>query len=201
MWLVAGLGNPGPEYAETRHNIGFGVVECWAARRGWRFERVAALESRVALGRVGDSELALLMPQTFMNRSGRAVVRALVHFGIADPEQLLVVYDDLDLPFGRLRLRPSGGAGGHRGLGDIQARLERHDFPRLRVGIGRPAEADEVIDHVLSPFSPDESRALGVVLERGVTALEDVLRNGTRAAMNRVNAPPPSDPERAPTGD
>ncbi len=186
-----GLGNPGPDYAETRHNVGFRVVERWVARRGWRLETDAALASRVARGRLGALEVAVLLPQTFMNRSGRAVADAVAHFGIADPEHLLVVYDDLDLPLGRLRLRPAGGAGGHRGLGDIQAWLGREDFPRLRVGIGRPDDATEVIDYVLSPFSPAEEAQLAETLERGVEAIEDVLQSGTRAAMNRVNAPPP----------
>jgi PTH1 family peptidyl-tRNA hydrolase len=142
-----------------------------------------------------------MTPQTFMNRSGRAVARALEHFGVADPEHLLVVYDDLDLPLGRLRLRPGGGAGGHRGLGDIQAWLGREDFPRLRVGIGRPADSGEVIDYVLSAFSPAELTQLPETLARGVDAIEDILRSGTRAAMNRVNAPPPRAPDEAEEAD
>ena len=189
-----GLGNPGPDYAATRHNVGSRTVEAWALRRGWRLERVAALESLVATGGFARHDVALQLPQTFMNRSGRAVAKALEHFLVADPEHLLVVYDDLDLPFGRLRLRPLGGAGGHRGLEDIQDWLGREDFPRLRVGIGRPADSSDVIDSVLSSFSPEEQKRLDGVLDGAVDAIEDAQRSGIRAAMNRVNAPPPEDP-------
>jgi PTH1 family peptidyl-tRNA hydrolase len=194
--LIVGLGNPGPDYAATRHNVGSRTVEAWALRRGWRLERVAALESLVATGRFArqDVAVALQLPQTFMNRSGRAVAKALEHFLVADPEHLLVVYDDVDLPFGRLRLRPLGGTGGHRGLEDIQDWLGREDFPRLRVGIGRPADSSDVIDYVLSSFSPEEQKRLDGVLDGAVDAIEDAQRNGIRAAMNRVNAPPPEDP-------
>ncbi len=125
-----------------------------------------------------------------MNRSGGAVMRAVAHFGLAEPGSLLVVYDDLDLPFGRLRLRGAGGAGGHRGLSDIQHALERSDMPRLRVGIGHPGPEGDVVDYVLSPFSAAETAALGPLLGRGADALDDILRHGVAAAMNRVNAPP-----------
>lgn len=193
--LVVGLGNPGPAYAATRHNVGFDVVECWVARRGWHFQPEPELESRCAQGRLGERPTIALLPQTFMNRSGRAVAHAIERFAIEDPGDLLVVLDDLDLPFGRLRLRPSGGAGGHRGLADIQGVLGREDFPRLRIGIGRPASSGDVVDFVLSPFSPDEARTLGAIHERGADAIDLALTEGPRAAMNRVNATPSRDAE------
>ncbi len=191
---MVGLGNPGPEYTDTRHNVGVRVVEAWAARRGWGFAAAPALESQVASGGFGDVEVALLLPQTFMNRSGRAVAWAAAHYGLADAGELLELDDDLDLPFGRLRLRAGGGAGGHRGLDDIQRVLERNDMPRLRVGIGHPGPGGDVVDYVLSPFSASETAALGELLTRGADALDAILRHGVAAAMNRVNAPPPADP-------
>lgn len=190
MKLVVGLGNPGPRYAPTRHNVGFRVVEHLAASRHipWGAERFGG---RFGRGRLGGLEVGLLEPLTWMNLSGDAVVEALEALPVGDPgSDLLVVLDDVDLPFGRLRLRPGGGGGGHRGLEHVIERLGTRDFPRLRFGVGRPQGAAETSDWVLSRFSPEEERALAVQLPRAADAVEAALCEGLPAAMNRYNADP-----------
>jgi len=197
--LVVGLGNPGPRYAGTRHNAGALVVERLAERHGLALDE-HRFEGRFGQGRVAGAPVALLLPETFMNRSGEAVGDALEGLGLAHPgRELLVVYDDLDLPFGRLRLRPVGGSGGHRGMTDVMAHLaamghgEGGAFPRLRVGIGRPPAGADPVAWVLAPFAPAERARLPGLLDAGAAAVEAVLREGVEAAMNRVNRPPTED--------
>jgi PTH1 family peptidyl-tRNA hydrolase len=185
--LVVGLGNPGPAYASTRHNIGFRVVECLArlAGVGLHAERFAG---RFGSGRVGPLGVAVLEPQTFMNRSGDCVAAALDELEGVDPgRDLVVVYDDLDLPLGRLRVRAGGGPGGHRGMASIIERVGSKDFARLRFGIGRPPAGCDVVDHVLQRFSSDEERSLTPRIPLAVEALEAILAEGAEAAMNRFN--------------
>ncbi|MBW2425594.1 MAG: aminoacyl-tRNA hydrolase [Deltaproteobacteria bacterium] len=186
--LVVGLGNPGARYAVTRHNVGFRIVEDLAEQLGgdWQLDR--DLESRVASVTIGDESVLLVEPQTFMNRSGEALEAAFARWPELSPEDLLVVYDDLDLPTGRIRLRPSGGAGGHRGMGDILERLDTRGVPRLRFGIGHPGHASGVLDWVLEPFSEEELRALPQALGRAGAAIEMVIREGITSAMGRFNA-------------
>jgi len=186
--LVVGLGNPGPEYAETRHNAGFRIVERVAQRHGIALRRERHLGARLGVGSVRGLRVGLLEPQGFMNRSGGAVAAALAQIPLADlGADLLVVYDDLDLPFGRLRIRPGGGAGGHRGLADIQGRLGRSDFPRLRFGIGRPPPGVDPADHVLTPFAGEEVTQLAALVDAAADAVETVLADGVGAAMARFN--------------
>jgi len=194
--LVIGLGNPGQKYAATRHNAGFRVLETWASRRGARWREDAGLDARVASLQLEGEPILLVEPQTFMNRSGETVERALERWpGLSPAHDLIIVYDDLDLPVGRIRLRPSGGSGGHRGLGDILDRLETRQLPRLRFGIGHPGQASGVLDWVLQPFDDSEEREiLAGALGRAVDALEAVLREGLSTAMGRFNAPPPDRP-------
>jgi len=194
--LVVGLGNPGPEYEHTRHNVGFRVVERFAARHRVALVPEKRLHGRFGTGRVAGAALGILEPLTWMNRSGGAVAAAIDAHPLDPASDLLVVYDDLDLPFGRLRLRPSGGAGGHNGLADIQERLGRSDFARLRVGIGRPPVATDVIDYVLAPFDAGEIASLDGLLDSACDAIEAALREGVARAMNRINAAPA-----APVGD
>jgi PTH1 family peptidyl-tRNA hydrolase len=189
--LIVGLGNPGRRYAATRHNVGFRVVEALAARH-----RIAVNEERFAgrfgSGSIGDVEVALLEPQTYMNDSGECVAQALRGLGIADPgRDLLVVYDDVDLPLGRLRIRAGGGDGGHQGMRDIVARLGRQDFARLRFGIGRSDRGAGTTEHVLERFSPEEEALLADRIPAAAAALEAIVLDGVVAAMNRVNAAAP----------
>jgi len=189
--LVVGLGNPGAEYEQTRHNVGFRIVEYIAARHRIALRREARLHAKFGVGSIAGSETALLEPQTYMNLSGHAVLATLDAYAVDPATDLLVVYDDLDLPFGRLRLRASGGAGGHNGIGDIQRQLGRHDFARLRFGIGRPPTGEDPIAHVLAKFSADEQAQLGAHLDAASDAVELTLAEGVARAMNRVNAGPP----------
>lgn len=188
--LVVGLGNPGPKYEATRHNVGFRVVETLANRFGgeWRADR--SLDARVARVDIEGEHCVLFQPQTFMNRSGAALLSALEHWPELDPKtDLLVVYDDMDLPTGRIRLRPNGGGGGHRGIGDILAALGTKEIPRLRFGVGHPGSSSEVIDWVLDCFSPmEESTVLPDALGRAADAIEMAIREGITPAMGQFNA-------------
>ncbi len=198
MKLVVGLGNPGPRYAGTRHNIGFRVVERFARERriplderrfGGCFGRASvALEGGVRL------DVGLLEPEGFMNRSGQAVREALGFLPVDEiPRDLLVVLDDVDLPFGRLRLRPAGGSGGHLGLADVIACLGRDDFARLRFGVGRPATPIETSSWVLQRFSPEEEERLAPRIDAAAAAVAAALAQGVEAAMSRVNRDPAAD--------
>lgn len=187
--LIVGLGNPGPEYVDTRHNVGFRVVERLAERHGAGWRRDAALDGRIALVAIAGAQCLLLEPSTFVNASGRAVDAALRRWPGLDPgRDLLVVYDDLDLPTGRIRLRPAGGAGGHNGMRHIQSTLGRRDLPRLRFGVGHPGEAGAVIDWVLGPFDEAEQAQVEAAIERAADAIEAVLADDLPAAMGRFNA-------------
>ena len=194
MKLVVGLGNPGPRYADTRHNVGVRVLERFAGEHGLALD-ARRFASRFASGELahggGRLAVALLAPETFMNRSGEAVAEAIAELGVADvASDLLVVLDDVDLPFGRLRLRAAGGAGGHRGLADVIERLARRDFARLRFGVGRPAPEQETTDHVLEAFSAEERAVLPEHIARAARAIEAALCAGVYAAMNEFNRDP-----------
>jgi len=188
--LIVGLGNPGPEYEGTRHNIGFDVVERLCARANASFRTDAELEACVASAEIEGRPVLLVKPQTFMNRSGRTVEAALDRFNALDPESdVLVIFDDMDLPTGRIRLRPSGGGGGHRGIGDILTVLDTKAVPRLRFGVGHPGkDGPSVIDWVLAPFPEEEAETLEIAIERAADAVEAVLSEGITAAMGRFNA-------------
>ena len=192
MKLVIGLGNPGPEYAETRHNVGFRIVERLAARHAIRLRRERRFHGLFGDGVVRGVAVGVLEPLTWMNLSGRAVVAAVDALPLGDlASDLVVAYDDLDLPFGRLRVRAGGSAGGQKGLADIQERLGRSDFPRLRFGIGRPAPGEDPVEHVLAPFAEPERAALDAHLDLAADALAAILDDGVAAAMNRFNASSP----------
>jgi PTH1 family peptidyl-tRNA hydrolase len=185
--LVVGLGNPGRRYAGTRHNVGFRIVECLAARHAIAID-ADRFEGRLGCGRIRDLDVALLEPHTYMNASGEAVVEALRGLPVEDVgRDLLLAYDDVDLPFGRIRLRASGGHGGHGGMRDVIELLGREDFARLRFGVGR-SERFDTTRHVLDAFSPDEQKALPERIERAAQAIESFLLEGVEAAMNRFNA-------------
>jgi len=188
--LIIGLGNPGAKFASTRHNVGFRILERLAERHGGSWFDDGDLEARLARVEIAGAACALLLPQTFMNRSGNSVGAALERWSTLDPgSELLVVYDDMDLETGRIRLRPSGGAGGHRGIGDILDKLDSKQVPRLRFGVGHPGSSDRVLDWVLQPFSADEESAiLGEALDRAADAIEATLREGIRPAMGQFNA-------------
>jgi len=193
--LVVGLGNPGPRYARTRHNVGWRVAERFASDCGLRLD-ASAYGGRFGRGRLhcaasDTQDVGVLLPQDFMNLSGDAVAEAVAELPLGDLRtDLLVVLDDVDLPFGRLRIRPGGGAGGHRGLSHVILRLAREDFPRLRFGVGRPADATDTADWVLQSFAPDEEAALPELVARAARATASALCEGIAAAMNTWNRDP-----------
>jgi PTH1 family peptidyl-tRNA hydrolase len=188
--LIVGLGNPGRRYRGTRHNVGFQVVGRFASRLGIPLEQ-SRFESRFGRGRVQGIDVGLLEPQTFMNDSGKAVAAVLGFLPVREvSSDLLVVYDDADLPLGRLRLRARGGDGGHLGLRDVIASIGTQELPRLRFGIGRPLDFQETVAHVLQEFSNAESDALAQALGRASTAVEVFVVEGIVPAMDRFNAPP-----------
>ncbi|MGI5876385.1 MAG: aminoacyl-tRNA hydrolase [Dethiobacteria bacterium] len=189
MFLFVGLGNPGLKYVHTRHNVGFWVIDELAARYNVQLKEVKC-QSYFGKTIWDQKEVILAKPLTFMNRSGVAVAGLLRHFSL-DPDNLLVIYDDLDLPAGRIRLRPGGGSGGHKGLASVIAMLGTENFPRLRLGIGRDRLAPffRASDYVLSPFSDDEKPGIEEMITTAVDAVDLFLKRGISEAMNTYNAP------------
>jgi peptidyl-tRNA hydrolase, PTH1 family len=196
LYLIVGLGNPGGEYARTRHNAGFLVAGELAARGAavWNFEK--KFDARVAKRDLAERKVLLAEPQTFMNASGEAV-GTLLNFYRVPLSQLLVVVDDADLPFGEIRLRPKGSSGGHHGLESIEQHVGSRDFARLRVGIGRKEGQREITNYVLGKFSAEESRLLDKVLQRAADQAECWLAEGVDLAMNRFNGVVNSEREEA----
>ena len=185
-WLIAGLGNPGPEYAGNRHNAGFMVADLLADRTGTRFKRDRS-RATVASGRLAGFPVTLAKPMTFMNLSGRPVA-ALRTFYKIPPERIVVVHDELDLPFGALRLKLGGGDNGHNGLRSVTAALGTRDYFRVRVGIGRPPGRMDPADFVLHDFSAAERKLVPEVLERAADATEALMRRGLAAAQTEFHA-------------
>ncbi len=182
--LIVGLGNPGRQYARNRHNVGFQCLDRLAQIHGLSFAQRRARAS-LASGKIADARVVLAKPLTYMNLSGQAVGQ-LVRFYKLPLAHLLVIYDDLDLPLGTIRLRPEGGSGGLKGMRSVIEALGSQNFPRLRVGIGRPPD-NEAVSYVLSDFTTEEQSALESVYEKVVAAVELFLREGIEAAMNAYN--------------
>ncbi len=184
--LIAGLGNPGVEYACTRHNAGFILVDKLAQRwdERWRISR--KLNAHLARARYGGRLVVLCKPQTFMNASGQALKAAVDYFNVP-LDRLVVVCDDADLPLGQLRLRPHGSSGGHHGLESVIEHFGTRQFPRLRIGIGRHQGAREITDYVLGRFTPEETVLLGKVLSAACAQLECWLDSGIDKAMSKFN--------------
>ena len=184
-WLIAGLGNPGPEYAGNRHNAGFMVADLLAERMGVRFKRDRS-RAAVAAGRLAGFPVTLAKPQSFMNLSGRSLA-ALRTFYKIPAERIVVIHDELDLPFGTLRLKQGGGDNGHNGLRSVTAALGTRDYLRVRVGIGRPPGRMDPADFFLHYFSAAERKQAPEVLERAADATEVLLRRGLAAAQNEFH--------------
>ncbi|HEX2050580.1 MAG TPA: aminoacyl-tRNA hydrolase [Actinomycetota bacterium] len=184
-WIVVGLGNPGERYADTRHNAGARVVDVLLERAGASLKRhkSGCLVAEVALA---GERAVLARPVSYMNDSG-GPVRALASWYKAPSERVVVVHDEIDLPFGAVRVKAGGGTAGHRGLDSIVAHLGTKDFVRVRVGVGRPRGARDAVDHVLAGFSSSERKELPDLLERSADAVERILEAGAERAMNEFN--------------
>jgi len=183
--LIVGLGNPGPEYAATRHNIGFMVTATLAERNGIALKRKGH-QGIYGVGRVAGTEATILLPQTYMNRSGTSVVSACQSLGV-EPGDLIVVHDEIDLDFGALRIKVGGGHGGHNGLRSIAGALGETEYSRLRIGVGRPPAGGDVSRYVLSCFNAAERAQLQEYTEKAADALEVLVQKGPQGAMNLYN--------------
>jgi len=184
VYLIVGLGNPGVQYRDTRHNVGFMVIERWASEL-----KISLRENSVAkygMVQFGDKKVILQCPLTYMNLSGRAVKLYKEWYGVLN-EDIMVVHDDLDLPLGRLRIARDGGSGGHKGVFSIIEALGSKEFARLRIGIGRPRYSESVEEYVLSPFYSDELETLEKVVDLAVEGCELFVSKGIDHAMNRIN--------------
>ncbi len=184
-FLIIGLGNPGREYKDNRHNVGFMMIDRIAVRLNARGMKVQS-KAIVMDARHDDKKLILAKPQTFMNLSGQSV-QGLTHFYKVPLENLIILSDDLDIPFGTLRIRASGGPGGQRGLGSILEKLGTKDIPRLRIGIGRPPGRMDPAKYVLQNFPRDEVNELSSILDRGADAIFAFVNHGLNKAMNEFN--------------
>jgi peptidyl-tRNA hydrolase, PTH1 family len=181
--LIVGLGNPGREYSHSRHNVGFLCINRLAHEFGLDFDRTQK-RSRIALGKIDNEDVVLAKPHTYMNLSGEAVAALLKQFSLP-PDDLIVIHDDMDLPFGKMRIRPGGSSAGHKGIASIINNLGTPDFTRIRIGIGHPE--DEVVDYVLGNFTADERHTLDEVIEKVIGAVLRIMSEDVTAAMNKCN--------------
>ena len=184
-FLIAGLGNPGKAYEKTRHNIGFRAVEEIARRNDLILRKKMLIRGRLAQGVVREKKLILLEPETFMNLSGHLVARMMKRHSVA-LEKLLVIVDDVAIPFGQIRLKSNSGSGGHNGLKSVEESLGTNAYARLRIGVGDKREGD-LASHVLAPFTPSEEKLIPEILERAANVAEIWLTEGLTSAMNRAN--------------
>lgn len=183
-WMIVGLGNPGPEYKGTRHNVGFDVIDRLSERHRVKLDK-SKHRARYGVGKVGETWAVLVKPLTYMNLSGQAVAPLAKEYGIK-PERILVVADDLDLPVGRNRLKPKGSSGGHNGHKSLIQLLGTQDYPRLKIGIGS-VDRTQTIDHVLGAFRGEERDIIARALDHAVEGVEAVLERGLEGGMNRIN--------------
>ncbi len=184
MKIIAGLGNPGAQYANTPHSVGFEAVDAIAAKMGAEWEPKKAFNALIAKGSFGGSQVTLVKPQTFMNLSGEAVA-PIVKYGNASAEDLVVIQDDIDLPAGRMRIRKGGSCGGHNGVRNIIERLGSQSFTRLKLGVGK--DRSNVIAHVLGKFDPDTRSLMDKVVAAAAEAAEAIVKDGPDKAMNAWN--------------
>jgi PTH1 family peptidyl-tRNA hydrolase len=184
-----GLGNPGRDFGDTRHNLGADVVSLLAERHRGRLRLARGSRSLSTEVRVDDRRLALAFPQTYVNESGVAVAALVRRYGLTDLTRLVVVHDELDLPVGRIRVKLGGGTAGHNGLKSIQSHLHDAGYARVRIGIGKPPGRKEGADHVLGPPKRSERAELDVAVEEAADAVEIILVEGVEAAMRRFNSP------------
>lgn len=185
-WLIVGLGNPGPEYSGTRHNVGFDAIDRLAKAHGIRMD-VRKHRAVLGTGQIGGVPVVLCKPMTYMNLSGQAVAPILKQYGLK-PERLVVIADELDLPAGKVRMRPKGGAAGHNGHRSIQGSLGTQEYPRIRIGVDSPDDR-ATVDHVLSKFHPTERKVIDEALARTLAGIETLVAEGIEKALTVVNAP------------
>ena len=185
MYLIAGLGNPGEEYKDTRHNLGFEAVNRFAGQLGTVLRIDGSFEAKAAKTRIENEQLVLLMPLTFMNLSGRSVKSASDYYKIP-AEQIILVYDDIDLEEGCVKIKKGGGSAGHKGVESVIEHMKNRDFIRVRIGAGRPVK-NPAADHVLSKLNKSEIKKFESAVDAAVNAVSDIILNGLNTAMNKFN--------------
>ncbi len=184
--LVIGLGNPGTEFAGTRHNVGVEVVEELARRSGTKLKRSKA-KALTGDAHIAGKRVALALPQTFMNLSGESAALLVRRYGIEDPARMIIVHDELDLPFASLRVKEGGGLAGHNGLRSLKQHLHTEGFVRVRIGVDKPPSKERGANHVLRRLSKTERRELDVIVQLAADAVETIIADGVAVAMNRFN--------------
>ena len=184
MFIIAGLGNPGAKYKYTRHNVGFMAVDYLAEIYGIKVTKIK-FKALYGEGQIGQERIILAKPQTFMNLSGESIAEISRYYKIP-PENIIIIYDDTALDTGRIRIRPSGSAGGHNGMKSIIYQLESEDFPRIRIGIGKK-QCDDLADHVLGTFSEEDGIKVTSCIKQTGKIVEEIMQNGAESAMNLFN--------------
>jgi PTH1 family peptidyl-tRNA hydrolase len=185
LYIVAGLGNPGSRYDNTRHNVGFETIDLLGKRLGIKINKLKH-KALYAEGVIAGSRVILVKPQTFMNLSGESV-REILNWYKVSVNNIIIVYDDIDLPVGKLRLRPKGSSGSHNGMKSVIYQIQSEEFPRVRIGIDRPPEGWDLANYVLSKFSADERKMMDEAISNASDAVEEIIRSGVDQAMNRFN--------------
>lgn len=188
MFVIAGLGNPGKEYENTRHNMGFKVIDALAADLGIDIKR-EKFHSQIGQGIVGGEKVILIKPQTYMNRSGIAVRETAMYYNV-EPEHLIVIYDDIDIPLTAIRIRKSGGPGTHNGMKSVVQELGIRSFPRIRIGVGSVSKEEDLVNRVIGKVPKEEQRLLETTVEKAAEAVIDIIKLGIDTAMNRHNYTP-----------
>ncbi|WP_043582291.1 aminoacyl-tRNA hydrolase [Acetivibrio clariflavus] len=183
--VVIGLGNPGPRYENTRHNVGFDTIDQLSKKHNIAVTKVK-YKAVIGDGNIGGHRVLLVKPQTFMNLSGESV-REIIEWYKVPVKNIIIIYDDIDLPVGKIRIRPKGSAGTHNGMRSVIYQIQSEDFPRIRIGIDKPPQGWELADFVLSKFSADERKSVEEAIENAADAVEVILNSGIDKAMNRYN--------------
>ncbi|MFZ5354778.1 MAG: aminoacyl-tRNA hydrolase [Bacillota bacterium] len=185
MYIIVGLGNPGEKYKYTKHNVGFMTIDYLASQHGISVSKIKH-KAVIGEGTVGGEKVVLAKPQTFMNLSGESVME-LLHWYKVDVSRLIVIYDDIDLPIGKLRIRPNGSSGTHNGMRSIIYLLNSQDFPRVRIGIGGKPDYMDLADYVISNFHKDDIPIMAETVEKAAKAVEEIASRGINSAMNKYN--------------
>ncbi|HHW94445.1 MAG TPA: aminoacyl-tRNA hydrolase [Mogibacterium sp.] len=193
MFVIAGLGNPGKEYENTRHNMGFKVVDALASDLGIDIKR-EKFHSIIGQGKIDNEKIILIKPQTYMNRSGIAVRETAMYYNVP-PENVIVIYDDIDIPLSSIRIRKSGGAGTHNGMKSVINQLGITSFPRVRIGVGNTSKDEDLVDRVIGKVPKDEQKLLEDTALKAAAAVQDIIRLGIDTAMNRHNYKPQENKE------
>jgi len=186
MFVIAGLGNPGPQYINTRHNVGFDTVDVIADKLQININKIKH-KALIGEGMLDDTKIMLVKPQTYMNSSGESI-RDIVEWYKIPLSNLIIIYDDIDLDLGKIRIKKKGSSGTHNGMKSVIYQLQSEDFPRVRIGLGKPPEKWDLVNYVLGKFPPEERKVVDVAVKLAAKAVEVIINSGVEAAMNKYNS-------------